>query len=470
MTDQTEDIVKLYFSQGTLLLDGPDDVLDCVDEYLKFDERVRMFRSQACDYGPIVLELHRRGIPFDDQAKAFAPLDLTLKKSFPPLDHQAEALQAWKEGGKRGVVVLPTGSGKSYLAVMAMAEVKRPTLVAVPTIDLMQQWARQLEGFFGVKVGMLGGGSKDICDITVTTYDSAVIHMEFIGNKFGFFIFDECHHLPGAVTRIAATMSIAPFRLGLTATPERTDDGEELIYELIGPLACRVDIDELEGEVLAPYITRRIELRLDSDEAEEYALNRKVYTDFLRRNGITFQNPGDWQRFIGQCARRPGGREAFSAYMTQKRIARGGRSKLRKLWELICEHRGERLIVFTAENDTAYEIGNRFLLPVLTHKTKAPERKDMLEKFCSGEYPALVTSNVLNEGVDVPEASVGIVISGSGSIREHVQRLGRILRSVEGKQAVLYELISEGTSEVNVSARRRDHRAYKNRSFFRRKS
>jgi superfamily II DNA or RNA helicase len=87
----------------------------------------------------------------------------------------------------------------------------------------------------------------------------------------------------------------------------------------------------------------------------------------------------------------------------------------------------------------------------------------MLDFFRSGKYPVLVTSKVLNEGVDVPEASIGIIVSGSGSIREHVQRLGRILRAGEGKQAVLYELISAGTSEEHVSKRRREHRAYQGR-------
>ena len=99
-------------------------------------------------------------------------------------------------------------------------------------------------------------------------------------------------------------------------------------------------------------------------------------------------------------------------------------------------------------------------MPVLTHKTKAAERRDFLEKFRNGEYRVLLTSKVLNEGVDVPEASVGIVVSGSGSTREHVQRLGRILRAKEGKQAVLYELVSMGTSEMRVSDRRRKNRAY----------
>ena len=80
--------------------------------------------------------------------------------------------------------------------------------------------------------------------------------------------------------------------------------------------------------------------------------------------------------------------------------------------------------------------------------------------FRDGTYSILVTSKVLNEGVDVPEANVAIIVSGSGSVREHVQRLGRILRKREGKQAVLYELISKQTGEHFVNKRRRQHNAY----------
>ena len=122
------------------------------------------------------------------------------------------------------------------------------------------------------------------------------------------------------------------------------------------------------------------------------------------------------------------------------------------------------MIIFTADNATAYSIGRKYMLPVITHHTKSSERKEFLELFRQGRYLVLVTSQVLNEGVDVPEAAVGVILSGSGSVREHVQRLGRILRPAPGKpQAVLYELISSATSEESVSLRRRDHRAYRQR-------
>ena len=153
----------------------------------------------------------------------------------------------------------------------------------------------------------------------------------------------------------------------------------------------------------------------------------------------------------------------FRAFLEQRRIARGGEAKIRKVWELVGEHAGERIIIFTADNETAYAIGRRFGWPVITHRTKPGERKEFLARFREGVYTVLVTSKVLNEGVDVPAVAVGIILSGSGSVREHVQRLGRILRPAPGKeQAVLYELVSSGTSEENVSARRREHRAYKN--------
>ncbi len=460
-TKMTARIVTINFSQGTLLIKAEPEQLIAVVDMIKFDDRVKLFRARACDYAPIMRSLKKAGITVCDQARGYDPVQLQIHHGFPPRDHQQQALQAWREQDCRGVVSMPTGSGKSYLAVMAIEMLQRPAIIVVPTIDLMQQWASVLEKFFQIEVGMLGGGSKEVRNITVSTYDSAVIHMEFIGNKFGLAVYDECHHLPGPVNRQAAAMCLAPFRLGLSATPEREDGENDVLWNMIGPLAEEIHIDELEGHILAPYQTRQFKLSLDPDEEERYNAARALYTGFLKGNGISFRQRSDWQKFLGLCAMRPGGRKVFEAYQEQRRIARRGRAKLRKIWELIQHHRGARIIIFTAENDTAYEIGRQFLLPVITHRTKAAERKVMLDKFRSGDWPVLVTSRVLNEGVDVPEANVGIVVSGSAGTREHVQRLGRILRAAGKKQAVLYELISAGTSEVYVSQRRREHRAYR---------
>ncbi|MBO5958963.1 MAG: DEAD/DEAH box helicase family protein [Lentisphaeria bacterium] len=452
---------KLTFSAGTLLLSSDPDALFLLRDELTFDDRVRAFRAPAYRYEAIMRILYGAGIEVLDHARDYPELPLTLHSPHKPLKHQQYAMQRWLSAKRRGVVVMPTGSGKTFFAFLAMQSVQRPTLVIVPTIDLLHQWARQLEDAFQIPVGMLGGGSHDVLPVTVSTYDSAVLNMERIGNRFGLVIFDECHHLPGEVNRNAATLCLAPYRLGLTATPERNDDGEEVLRRIVGETVCRIHIDELEGTVLAPYITRRIFVPLEPDEQAEYQAARKKYVDFVRANNIDFRAPDGWQRFMLLCARMNGGRAVLQAWLRQREIARCGRAKLNTLWKIIREHPGERCIIFTADNDTAYRIGEALCLPVLTHKTKAAERKLFLEKFRSGEYTVLVTSRVLNEGVDVPEASIGIVVSGSAGTREHVQRLGRILRrSREGKLAQLFELVSEGTSEMNVSERRRANRAY----------
>src|SRR5262249_26761988 len=123
--------------------------------------------------------------------------------------------------------------------------------------------------------------------------------------------------------------------------------------------------------------------------------------------------------------------------------------------------RAARVLVFTYDNATVYQIARRFLVPAITHQTKTRERRLILQRFHSGEYPVIVTSQVLNEGVDVPAANVGIILSGTGSVREHVQRLGRLLRQQGDKQAVLYEVVKRRTAEEFTSDRRRQHHAYR---------
>jgi superfamily II DNA or RNA helicase len=101
-----------------------------------------------------------------------------------------------------------------------------------------------------------------------------------------------------------------------------------------------------------------------------------------------------------------------------------------------------------------YRISERFLVPAITHETPIKERREWLEAFNRGGVLALATSKVLNEGVNIPDASVAVVLSGSGSSREHIQRLGRILRKRPGKEAILYEVVATGTTEEHISRRR----------------
>jgi superfamily II DNA or RNA helicase len=453
------DPLTLRFDGGTLLLTGPAEALDALP-HGQLDARTGAHRAEARWYRPLVEFLRARQIPYQDEARQYQPTPWTLRDGRTPFPHQQEAVDAWWKQGGRGVVVLPTGTGKTFVAILAIARTGRPALVVAPTIVLMNQWYADLHAAFGEEIGLLGGGYYDLKPLTVTTYDSAYRHLERWGNRYGLLVFDECHHLPGASYQLAAIGSIAPYRLGLTATPERADAGEAVLPELIGPFVLRREIKELTGDFLAEYRVQRIDVDLSPAEAERYQEARATYRNFVEKNGISMGSANGWRRFLQLSCRGPEGRAAFQAYREQKRLAVAAPAKIELLSDLLHRHSGDRVIVFTYDNATAYQIARRFLVPAITHQTKARERLHMLARFHNGEYPILVTSQVLNEGVDVPAANVGIILSGTGSVREHVQRLGRLLRKHGEKQALLYEVVARGTAEEFTSERRRQHNAY----------
>lgn len=448
----------ILFSQGTLLLN--EEPPRALEAFFSYDARTRQWRAPAHAYRDIFLTAREAGVALSDEAKAYETLSLTLQTPIAPRPHQAAALQAWCHALQKGVVALPTGAGKTILAIMVIAKVQRATLVVVPTLDLVQQWRTVLEKFFGQEIGVLGGGERKMAPLTVATYDTAKLMVEHMGNRFGLLIVDECHHLPAPFYQLIALASIAPFRLGLSATLERSDGGEERLFELMGELVYEAHIGDMVDHVLAPYDVVQIEVTLQESERQAYQQARNLYVQFLRKHGIQMGGPEGWKRFIILASRSEEGRTAFKAYREQKHIAQAAHAKMNAIWDILSTHATESTLIFTDDNLTAYRIGCELFLPVLTHKTKPQERKHMLDAFRSGVFKVLVTSKVLNEGVDVPQAQVGVVVSGSGVIREHVQRLGRILRHQPGKRAVLYEVVSKDTNEQFVNQRRRQHNAY----------
>ena len=447
----------LTFDRGTLVLHPPPRSKTWID-YATWDDRVEKFRIPAIRYRSLVEALQAEATDFIDEAKAFYPLDLVASLEMTPYPHQNEALAAWKLAGRQGVVVLPTAAGKTYLAQMAMQATPRTTLIVVPTLDLMHQWyAHLVAAFPDGEVGLLGGGSRDRTAILVATYDSAAIHAESLGNKYALIIFDECHHLPTDFNRVIAEYAIAPYRLGLSATPERTDGKHADLDILIGKEVYRKCAEDLAGKALAAHEIVQIKVKLSQLEREKYNQLIQTRNDFLKQSKISLGSLQGWQMFVQMSARSQAGRRAMLAHRQAKEIALGTDGKIRVLVDLLATHYPERILIFTADNATVYRISQDLLIPAITHQTPVKERHEILTKFKSGEYNTLVASNVLNEGVDVPAASIAIILSGTGSTREYIQRLGRILRkgNTENKQATLYEVIAEDTSEEGTSARRR---------------
>jgi superfamily II DNA or RNA helicase len=454
--------VQLSYDRGTVVVTGgPDGFVPATLPGVLFDPRTSTHRAQGRHYRGIVEQLIRDKLKYEDTARGW-PTEQTgwkLNAERVPRDYQRAGVAAWAKT-RRGVIVMPTGTGKTFAAFLCIEKVGRPTLVVTPKIDLMVQWSQELERSFGVEVGMVGAGEFNYKPLTVTTYDSAYIHLERWANRYGMVIFDECHHLPGSSYMEAANAGLAPFRLGLTATPERTDGADALLPELVGPIVYRLDINEVAGEFLAPYETRQLYVDLTPEEQQTYTNCREEYKRFVTDRNISMSGPDGFRRFLFEASKSPEGYKALRAYREQKRVVQAASGKLKQLEELLKKHSTERALIFTADNATVYHIARRFLIPAMTNQTRPKERKAILERFHSGEYTAVVTCQVLNEGVDVPAAGVGIVLGGTGSATENVQRLGRILRKHGDKQAILYEVIARGTTEEFVSDRRRQHRAF----------
>lgn len=443
----------LRFDSGTLVLDGADR-LSKVPVHFKWDERVLRWRSPAWAYRYIIKDFIRTKTPYEDRARSYDKFDFSIKLPIEPRPYQQQAIDEWKRRERCGVIILPTGAGKSLVAQMAIERTGRSTLIVVPTIDLMNQWYDLLLSSFQAEVGLIGGGYYEVGALTITTYASAFRFMERLGNQFGLLIFDECHHLPSSIYRYAAELSIAPFRLGLTATLERADGEERSLNQLIGPILYRREAQEMAGEYLADYRIERLNVRLSAEERALYQSERNIFRRFLNDKGINFSDPTGWQTFIKLSARSEEGRRAMLAYRESKRVALGTDSKLRVLADLLLRHKKERTLIFTAENEMVYRISEKFLIPAITHQTGIKERREWLEAFNQGKVLALATSKVLNEGVNIPEATVAVILSGSGSTREHIQRLGRILRKQPDKEAILYEVIASETTEEGISERR----------------
>jgi superfamily II DNA or RNA helicase len=448
---------RLSYEDGTVRIDA-DGTLPALPG-VEVEERVSgaAARAPAYRYAALRAVLDERGLPYEDAVLAAADLDLATTYDLRP--YQRAALDAWHDAGDRGVIELPTGSGKTVIAVVAAAELGTSTLVVAPTVDLVTQWRRELTAEFDVAVGQLGGGEQTVAPVTVATYDSAYLRAAELGDRFGFVVFDEVHHLGGEGYRDAARLSAAPARLGLTATFERPDGAHEAVAELVGDRVYHLDPDDLAGEFLASYDLRRVAVELTDAERERYDERQATFVDYLRTSGISMESGSDWQELVKRSGSDPRAREAMLAKQEAREIMMNAERKVERLAEILERHRDDRVIVFTAHTDLVYRLSERFLIPAVTAETGAAERRRVLERFRDGRYSRVVAANVLDEGVDVPDANVGVVLSGSGSEREFTQRLGRILRpkaDAEGAgRATLYEVVTAGTAEERVAARRR---------------
>jgi len=439
-----------------------------------WDRQAGGYRCRPIDFWDIKSAVEASGMPTHVTFSMEFALAVKLTPSLQLRPYQQQAFDSWEQAHHRGIVILPTGAGKTILGLWAIAHVNMRTLVIVPTLELMEQWYRQCLGVFIISVetpstsekpaqmqtipsipslvGRFGGGYKDIAPITITTYSSSYLYLPQFRDYFGFLIFDEVHHLAGEKFQTISGGSIAPARLGLTATLGESEDIYALLKSLVGPIIFNASREALtEGGSLAPFVHETIRVELAGERVSQYQDAKQVYSAYLQQ----FPHSRHvFQRMIFRANQDRDARQALDAYHRARNLAFNPDEKLSALGHLLVQHPMDRILIFSESIDFVERISREFLLPAITSRTPSEERNQIMQKFRDGRYRIIASGKVLDEGVDVPEAGVGIIISGTGTPRQFVQRLGRLLRPQPGKVAKLYEIVTSNTTETRISARR----------------
>jgi superfamily II DNA or RNA helicase len=443
----------LTWDRGTILLDGhlPQELKRL--SFLKYDGRVGKYRALAVYYTRVIATAKSMGISVEDRVWNLHCSEVKAASEIKLRPYQHEALKSWLKT-KRGVVVMPTGAGKTHVAIAAIAELREPALVVVPTVELVEQWRGRLWQFFPGRVGVWYGEEKRESCITVITYDSAYAAVETLGNRYKLLVFDEVHHLPSPSYRQIAELSPAPHRLGLTATPERADGLHVDLDWLVGPVVYRISASDIRGLWTADYDIEVVKVSLKENEKRLYRELEGRYLGYLRKKGLKFKSPSDFQKLIYLSGRDRGAREALEAWHRMRQLLFETEAKVDAVGEILARHRGSKILIFTEYTSLARAVSERYLIPLVTHDISPQEREQVMAMFRRGELKAVVTGKVLDEGVDVPDVDVVVILGGTSSTRQFIQRMGRALR-LKPHKAKIYEVITASTREVDTARRRK---------------
>ncbi|MHA1616966.1 MAG: DEAD/DEAH box helicase [Candidatus Njordarchaeales archaeon] len=362
-----------------------------------------------------------------------------IDQKFQLMPYQDDALKAWINNNNLGTIVIPTGGGKTFIGLAAISKLKVPTIVFVPNKLLLWQWRDRINKFLGIpkdEIGILGAGEKKIKDITVATYQSGVKYVEKIATRFSLVIFDEGHHVPARTFKDTALYMRAPYRMALSATPQRFDKNEILLFQLAGEIVYKIDYSELVRRgILAPLAVRKILVPLPPELQPLY--------NALEKEAKNATDEFDRKKKINKLIE----------------VARDNPEKIGVVREIVKKHKDEKIFIFAGSINFAETIASaiRDIIPtaVLTAKISESEEKKIAKDFLEGRIRALVLVKKGEEGLDVGDASVAIIAGGSKQVREFIQRVGRVLRGGPTKLAWVYEIVTKNTIEEAISRARR---------------
>ena len=364
---------------------------------------------------------------------------------------QLDALVSWLRCGRRGVIEAVTGSGKTDVAIAAAADALRRgrfVLVLVPSRVLMEQWYGRLElALPTARIGRLGDSGRDgpaDCDVLVATRHSAAAHRPLPGAGGGLLIADECHGLGGRTLRRAMLPQYEE-RLGLTATLERSDDAvTELLLPYFGGICHRYGFEQgiADGVCARPRVAFVGVALSDQERAEYVAIEQRLVSarNHLRQiREMPLEPFGDFMAAVAHLAERDGGADGraahdyLDAFSKRRQIVAQSIGKYELLGTLAPAIRSaEGALIFTetvrAANHAINRLDPHVAVDVITGSTGRSRRREILDDLRDRKLDAVAAPRVLDEGIDVPDANLGVVMSASRTRRQMIQRMGRILR------------------------------------------
>jgi superfamily II DNA or RNA helicase len=365
---------------------------------------------------------------------------------------QLDALVHWLRCGRRGVIEAVTGSGKTDVAIAATVDALRRgrfVLILVPSRVLMEQWHGRLTlALPGARIGRLGDSGRDgpaDCDVLVATRHSAAAYKPLPPTTGGgLLIADECHGLGGKTLR-RAMLTQYEERLGLTATLERSDDGvTELLLPYFGGICYRYGFEQAiaEGVCARPRVAF-VGVPLSDEERSEYvAIEQRLVSarHHLRLvPGMPLDAFGDFLAAVAHLAERDAGadgraaRDYLDAFSKRRQIVAQSTGKYELLGDLAnaIKH-ADGALVFTetvrAANHAINRLDPHVAVDLITGSTARGQRRDILDDLRDRRLDVVAAPRVLDEGIDVPDANLGVVMSASRTRRQMIQRMGRILR------------------------------------------
>lgn len=462
---RSERLVNISIQGGDLVITLTPSALSLIPNYCIYELKTKTYRAKPKDLWKILDH-------FQNLCKVNIAFDLKQKLSFSPLarftlrDYQARCYDAWRGNGFKGVIVLSTAAGKTFIALQAIADLKVRTMIIVPSIDLLYQWKKKISLYLNAPndcIGIYGGGSKEVKDITIITYKSAYLNAEILSDKFMLIIADEAHHSIAKEFRRIFDVSIARYRMGLTATPMRSDGLHKDYEQILGPIINPVSELELQDKgYIAKYDVKRIYVELELEAFKEYQRQISIYNEYCENVFPNVKNPKrKFELCLKYAAKDPKARDALRARSKARIIALSADKKIELVGELLSKYWDKKVLIFSRYVDIVEEVSRKYLIPLIVADTSVEERKAILEMFRKGEVTKIASGMTLEEGIDVPDAQIGIIISGSGSNREYLQRIGRLLRP-KMERAIVIELVTKGTIDQQLTMRRRRFQEWDN--------